>query len=774
MNSEKTQAAQAEIDTTTAATTATTPAMKPMTLHLARTRNNPKNVCYEYKAEVQSFDDMLKVAQYDHVGATYKDTTNEYGYVEKCHRAKKNFIEADAVMMDLDNDDAEKPEEWLTPEDLAKRFPDCMFYAIFSQSHNRIKHEGEGEKERSPRPRFHVYFPLEKKILNHEEYKHLKERLRIVAPELDEGAEDAARFFRGVENPEGLEFRGVLCVDTYLDREGIVLQEGESMQDTKTQETGTHQSGTKPKEKSVLSQLKALIYNHRHDTLIAFGNAVLKAYGDSEIAEKLYWTRTLDCVEPYPETEYERLWTDCKAHFHDWVKNSDWIPPTDRQIQYARNYLKKLNGETVSQKKEKRLNLTLPAVENAIKECGLTARLNAVTREVEVSDFPMNSPLVPESYKDTKEATREKNNVAMLPVFLSAFLREKNYGVNDSFLNGALNVLVALNEYNPFEEMLKAEAWDGIDRITPIGRALGLDVMDSHYPAFLQKWLWQAVSMALNDDAELGNEFCLVLQGAEGLGKTEFFRKLAMNRDWFLDGAQIDTNDKDSVMRATRVLICELGELDATLNREQSALKSFLTAKFDVYRAPYGKTAQKYERRTTFCATVNPEKFLRDNAGSRRWVVIPVEWIDKKFVFETMSPAWVAQLWRQVYTQLYLAKGRKGYILTDEEKQFTRAENCKSSVEVDGEIELLDMLDWNTPPEKWRWYTNSQIISNLCLYKLSAVKMARALRAIMNKDKRVQRKHDRGGNYYLLPPKKGNADEVFPQLTEEEAKKFLR
>ena len=112
--------------------------------------------------------------------------------------------------------------------------------------------------------------------------------------------------------------------------------------------------------------------------------------------------------------------------------------------------------------------------------------------------------------------------------------------------------------------------------------------------------------------------------------------------------------------------------------------------------------------------------------------------------------------------------------MTDEEKQFTRAENCKSSVEVDGEIELLDMLDWNTPPEKWQWYTNSQIISNLCLYKLSAVKMARALRAIMNKDKRVQYKKTRSTRQYLLPPKKGNADEVFPQLTEEEAKKFLR
>ena len=92
--------------------------------------------------------------------------------------------------------------------------------------------------------------------------------------------------------------------------------------------------------------------------------------------------------------------------------------------------------------------------------------------------------------------------------------------------------------------------------------------------------------MALNDDGSLGNEFVLVLQGKQGIGKTSFFRKLAVYPEWFREGANIDMQNKDSIMEATNVLIAELGELEATINRQQPSLKAFLTRTFDTFRAP--------------------------------------------------------------------------------------------------------------------------------------------------------------------------------------------
>ena len=67
-----------------------------------------------------------------------------------------------------------------------------------------------------------------------------------------------------------------------------------------------------------------------------------------------------------------------------------------------------------------------------------------------------------------------------------------------------------------------------------------------------------------------------------------------------------------------------IDKLDSTLKREQSALKAFLTSKTDTYRQPYARVQTKKPRRTSFCATVNPQEFLNDETGSRRyWVVKP-------------------------------------------------------------------------------------------------------------------------------------------------------
>jgi predicted P-loop ATPase len=129
------------------------------------------------------------------------------------------------------------------------------------------------------------------------------------------------------------------------------------------------------------------------------------------------------------------------------------------------------------------------------------------------------------------------------------------------------------------------------------------------------------VALALNDDDKpVGADGVLVLQGEQGCGKTRFFTVIAITPNWFAEGVSIDIDKKDTVIQATGCWIAELGELDATLKREQSALKAYLTAARDAYRLPYARAAVRRPRRTSFCATVNPENFLNDDTGSRRYV----------------------------------------------------------------------------------------------------------------------------------------------------------
>ena len=80
-------------------------------------------------------------------------------------------------------------------------------------------------------------------------------------------------------------------------------------------------------------------------------------------------------------------------------------------------------------------------------------------------------------------------------------------------------------------------------------------------------------------------------------------------------------------------MLCELGELDSTLKREQSSLKAFITQPLDTIRMPYAEKATKTPRRTSFCGTVNPQDYLRDETGSRRFWTIPVtKLINKRYL----------------------------------------------------------------------------------------------------------------------------------------------
>ena len=58
-----------------------------------------------------------------------------------------------------------------------------------------------------------------------------------------------------------------------------------------------------------------------------------------------------------------------------------------------------------------------------------------------------------------------------------------------------------------------------------------------------------------------------------------------------------------------------------------------------------------------------------------------------------MTPEWVAQLWRQVYEELYLPDP-EGYFLTDEELQRTELNNKPYRMPIKAETELRDLIAW--------------------------------------------------------------------------------
>ena len=100
---------------------------------------NAVNCLYSHKVEIVDADTFRQAVRFDHVYAAYRDN----------YRSVGNFISANALPVDCDNDHSDDPADWITPEDVAAAFPNVAFVVHYSRHHLLMK------RFRSPRPRFH-------------------------------------------------------------------------------------------------------------------------------------------------------------------------------------------------------------------------------------------------------------------------------------------------------------------------------------------------------------------------------------------------------------------------------------------------------------------------------------------------------------------------------------------------------------------------------------------------------------------------------------------
>ena len=680
--------------------------MQKFTLSVCKgIRQNASTVSPYTATEISSLNDFRDAVQYDISDAVFK---NEY-------RSSKNFMTANVVGMDCDNDNNEDNEKWILPETLAEMLSGVEFVVCYSRNHMKQK------KDKSPRPRFHVFFPLSEAVDTVSKFKELKELFLYIRPEFDAGAKDAARCFYGVDNPQVELHEGNICLDEYFIINGIELPKEESKEERKEAKAEEYD--------------ESIGVGERHSYLLKVAFDALSKYGESK-AREIFDKACLRCKPQKPLDEIQRIWS------------------------YALEKTKEI-------KSRQRRVLTLSTVEETLEKLGISLEFDVIRKELRVSDLPQNSEYVHPSYYPLDAYSRKKANVKMLPTFLMTYFKDKNFGVNESFIHSAICNIADSHPYNPVRKMLENTTRDNESRLEVLYQILGISnhlSYEAHmYRVLLRKWLHQAIAVALNDKGEIGNEFVLSLQGKQGAGKTNFFRRLAVLSDLFAEGVTVDVTDKDSIMRSTNVWIAELGELDSTLKKEQAALKSFLTAHYDTYRKPYGRNVERIERRTCFAGTVNPEASIRDTTGSRRYVFIHVENLNKDFIYNKMTPEWTMKLWREVYETLYLPNP-KGFYLEDNEIAFTEQNNERFTVELEGESELRDMLRWtddtlNTEEyaENWTWQTLTALKENTQALKDEKVKSPKLGLALMkiirsfglNPDDFKRRVH--GRTEYKLP-----------------------
>lgn len=261
-----------------------------MTIYDAATVGSRSNCVYPNPVTVTDADTMRQAAAFDHVCAAYKQN----------YRSVDNFLKADCLPMDCDNDHSDDPDDWLTPFDVAMDFPGVGMIFVYSRSH--MKQKGK----RGPRPRFHVYF-ICTETTNSEIYSSWKDRLIADYPYFDDGAKDSARFLFGVKDAVVEVYDGGITIDEFL---ADSFAEWDAAQ-------GQIPEGS------------------RNKTMSHYAGRIIKRLGNTEEAHKQFLKEAEKCSPPLDDAELAGIWGSAVKFGAKVAAQDGYIPPE----QYNQDFL---------------------------------------------------------------------------------------------------------------------------------------------------------------------------------------------------------------------------------------------------------------------------------------------------------------------------------------------------------------------------------------------------------------------------------------------------
>jgi hypothetical protein len=138
----------------------------------------------------------------------------------------------------------------------------------------------------------------------------------------------------------------------------------------------------------------------------------------------------------------------------------------------------------------------------------------------------------------------------------------------------------------------------------------------------LVNWMVGAVACAIDHKP---NHSMMILQGAQGVGKTRFIRYLcpdSLRKNHYYEGSI--SGEKDDKLVLGRAFIAVDDELESISRKETETIKSIITKGQELVRPPYGRAHVTIDRIVSFAGSVNKRNFLTDETGNRRFPVIAV------------------------------------------------------------------------------------------------------------------------------------------------------
>ena len=269
---------------------------------------------------------------------------------------------------------------------------------------------------------------------------------------------------------------------------------------------------------------------------------------------------------------------------HDW--------DLQQAISNAAGYRMGIIQELEQKKGQRKVYQTKDYIK-ALKKLGYTFRMRELDNRIELNGNPIEDHI--------------ENEIVNSMV---------DHGFQVQMTIRVISEVAGKNKYHPIKNYLDSLTHDGGNYIEELASYFS-DVYGM-FPVWLRKWLIGAVAKVY----EAAQNPMLVLDGPQGIGKSEFVRWLASPLTEYYIESPINTNDKDCYIRLISNWIWEVSELGTTTRKsDYEALKAFLTTRKVTVRKPYGKGDIERPALASFIGTINNSSgIFSDPTGSRRFL----------------------------------------------------------------------------------------------------------------------------------------------------------
>ena len=215
------------------------------------------------------------------------------------------------------------------------------------------------------------------------------------------------------------------------------------------------------------------------------------------------------------------------------------------------------------------------------------------------------------------------------------FARNKGITLKKATVQDGMVSAARMATIHPLRDYLNGLKWDGTPRLSR-WLTTYLGTPRSRYTEAVGRW-WMVSAIARVMRPGCQADHMLVLEGAQGLGKSSALRILA--GDYYLPNLP-DIKKEQAGHMLQGNWIAEVGELDALRRQELTTVKDFVTRTVDKYRPPYGRFTITRPRQMVFAATTNEEAYLHDATGARRFWPVATTKLERSALIADRDQLW--------------------------------------------------------------------------------------------------------------------------------------